>query len=215
MSLQVDYNRANEIATAACYMGNKTLRIVNQLTMAVTTLMAKQYYPTEKVLTSRIDGQDVCQTLVSEIEEIASWVDFLEDSRKAELRQDPQEIEVEDPSYQLDSSSEDDSDGDDDESQEEQKVQEKKKPGKIHVKYEKDIAITKDGLLGDYQFAATSYLCARELGIQSHANLKSGPEVHDTSGEDAILHGPQSRQRTQRCRGHQQKRANRGAEAQS
>ena len=127
MSLQVDYNRANEIATAACYMGNKTLRIVNQLTMAVTTLMAKQYYPTEKVLTSRIDGQDVCQTLVSEIEEIASWVDFLEDSRKAELRQDPQEIEeVEDPSYQLDSSSEDDSDGDDDESQEEQKVQEKR-----------------------------------------------------------------------------------------
>ena len=31
----------------------------------------------------------------------------------------------------------------------------------------KDIAITKDGLLRDYQFAAISYLCARELGIQS------------------------------------------------
>lgn len=130
--------------------------------------MAKQYYPQEKALTSRIDGQDVCQTLVSETEEVVSWVDLLEDSRKAELRQDPQEIEeVEDPSYQPDSSSEDDSDGDDDESQEEQKVQEKKKPGKIHVKYEKDIAIMKDGLLGYYQFAATSYLCARELGIQS------------------------------------------------
>jgi len=56
----------------------------------------------------------------------------------------------------------------------------KKKPARIHVKYEKDIAITKDGLLGDYQFAATSYLCARELGHSiSHANLKSGPEVHE------------------------------------
>lgn len=67
MSIQLDYNRANEIATVACYMGNKTLRIVNRLTMAVTTLMAKKYYPNDKALTYRIDGQGVCQTLVSEI----------------------------------------------------------------------------------------------------------------------------------------------------
>lgn len=60
MSIQLDYNRANEIATVACYMGNR-------LTMAVTTLMAKKYYPNDKALTYRIDGQDVCQTLVSEI----------------------------------------------------------------------------------------------------------------------------------------------------
>lgn len=67
--------------------------------------------------------------------------------------------EMEDPSYRPDSSNEDDSDGEDHKSEEEQEVQEKeKKPWKIHVKYEKDIAITKDGLLGDYQLAATSYL---------------------------------------------------------
>ena len=83
LDLQVEYNRANEIATAASYMGNRILRTVNQLTMAVTTLMAKTYYPKQKALSSRVDGQDVCQTVASEVQEIKQWLDFLKDSRKA------------------------------------------------------------------------------------------------------------------------------------
>ena len=77
LDLQVEYNRANEIATAASYMGNRILRTVNQLTMAVTTLMAKTYYPKQKVLSSRVDGRDMCQTVASEIQEIKQWLDFL------------------------------------------------------------------------------------------------------------------------------------------
>ena len=77
MDLQVEYNRANEIATAASYMGNRILRTVNQLTMAVTTLMAKTYYPKQKALSSRVDGRDMCQTVASEIQEIKQWLDFL------------------------------------------------------------------------------------------------------------------------------------------
>ena len=166
MSLQVEYNRANKIATAASYMGNKILRIMNQLTMAVTTLMAK-YYPKEKALSSRVDGQDVCQTVVSEIKVITQWVDFLKDSRKAEQYQDPKE-ELEDPSYEPHSSSEDNSDGEEDESEKPEKVaEEKKKPGKIHVKCgKKNIAIMKEKL-SDYKFAAMPYLCTRELGIKA------------------------------------------------
>ena len=170
LDLQVEYNRANEIATAASYMGNRILRTVNQLTMAVTTLMAKTYYPKQKVLSSRVDGRDMCQTVASEIQEIKQWLDFLKDSRKAEQFQDPKDVEEElrDPSYEPHSSSEDNSDEEEDESEKPEKVaEEKKKPGKIHVKYEKNIAITKDGLLSDYKFAAMSYLCARELGIKA------------------------------------------------
>lgn len=60
------------------------------------------------------------------------------------------EEELKDPSYEPHPSSEDNSDGEEDKSEEPEKVvEQKKKPGKIHVKYEKNIAITKDGFLAE------------------------------------------------------------------
>jgi len=107
MSLHLDYSRANEIATTAIYMQNTCMRVVNQLTMAMATLMARKYYPEKKALSSKPDGQDVCQSLNSELSELTSWMDFIEENRRKETNIEEQfEDEVLDPSYQPNSSSE-------------------------------------------------------------------------------------------------------------
>jgi len=74
--------------------------------MAIASLMAENYYPEKKVLSCKPDGQDVCQSLQSEIDELKLWIDFIEENRRKETNMEEQfEDDVHDPSYQPNSSS--------------------------------------------------------------------------------------------------------------
>ena len=174
MSLQLDYSRASEIATTAIYTENTTLRIVNQLTMAVADLMATKYYPGQKALSCKPDGQDVCQSLSSELKELTSCVDFIEENRKKETNneEEDEEDEVQDPSYQPNSASEESMTESEDQTEGEAeglKEGRKREIARMHVKYLKRIAVTRETLQTDYQDAACSYLCAKELGLEALA----------------------------------------------
>ena len=151
--------------------------------MAVATLMATKYYPEQKPLSSKPDGQDVCQSLNSELKELTSWADLIEENRKKETNNEEKfEDEVKDPSYQPNSASEEsmtESDESMTESEDQTESEAKRQKGRnreskrMHVKYLKPIAITRETLQADYQNAACSYLCAQELGLQELASNAS------------------------------------------
>ncbi|RMX45672.1 hypothetical protein pdam_00023843 [Pocillopora damicornis] len=98
MTLQCYYKRAHLIASTAEYMGNTTLRIVSQFMMAMCDVIARSHHPEEPELSADTDGQDVCETLNAEIEDIMRWVEHLAELRKKE-RADEEEEDDSDPAY--------------------------------------------------------------------------------------------------------------------
>ena len=96
MTLQCYYKRAHLIASTAEYMGNTTLRIVSQFMMAMCDVIARSHHPEEPELSADTDGQDVCETLNAEIEDIMRWVKHLAELRKKE-RADEEEEDDSDP----------------------------------------------------------------------------------------------------------------------
>ena len=103
MTLQCYYKRAHLIASTAEYMGNTTLRIVSQFMMAMCDVIARSHHPEEPELSADTDGQDVCETLNAEIEDIMKWVKHLAELRKKE-RADEEEEDDSDPAYSPESS---------------------------------------------------------------------------------------------------------------
>lgn len=115
-------------------------------------------------------------------------MDFIEDNRKKEGTVGDKEIEEEkvDPSYRPKSSDkESQSEGgsvvrnegaaeEPKEGRKRQKKVNKKEPeesarrqGRVHVKYQKTIEVTREALIADCKTAASSFICAKQLGFQT------------------------------------------------
>ena len=187
MTLQCYYKRAHLIASTAEYMGNTTLRIVSQFMMAMCDVIARSHHPEEPELSADTDGQDVCETLNAEIEDIMRWVEHLAELRKKE-RADEEEEDDSDPAYSPESSggeseeeSETKGESESDSKQRRKKMQRREameidspKPSSAaskekpkYLAYRGPLDLTKDTLFADYREAANCYLSAAELGLDS------------------------------------------------
>ena len=103
--LDVTFRRAHEIAAAAKVTGDTTLERVNSYTLSILDCMQRVYYPGASKLKPTADAQDICDSVLNEVNILNTWVSQVEPVRMREVVSESKEKEREyvaeeqDPSY--------------------------------------------------------------------------------------------------------------------
>lgn len=118
-TLFASFGSAAEMATMAKYIGDNSLLKVNCLIASICEEIQERYHPRMKPLKVKIDGSDVCHSLMPEITELQQWVHDIESRRMKEVVDTSADLEQEvieqeqDPTYSPGSGEEDKSSSDD------------------------------------------------------------------------------------------------------
>lgn len=98
-SLVCDFKRCAELAAFARYSGDVTLRIINQLGMAVLNRLQKTAHEDKEKLVATVDGQDVSSTLLEELRIIRLWLDTVTKMKKEAEEMSDKEDDLQDTEY--------------------------------------------------------------------------------------------------------------------
>lgn len=99
------FGSAAELTTTGWYSGDESIKKVNCCTVAICKLIQQRLHPQSKPPRVRIDGSDVCESVVALIQEIEQLVAVIDEKRMKQLVEEYSDREQEfleeekDPSY--------------------------------------------------------------------------------------------------------------------